>query len=165
MQIQTKNDRQFLPLVETHFLMKHQGIFDTSNDASNGAWYRKAFDVVGKLAACGPFALTGPDSDYRVGCGPLFVASISTDGAKVDKFGIGWALGLGPRTGSGAKSDFGMGIGLLLDTGNQIIDSNIVDPVTLQIRDPYKADVLAGKTSVLINRATTSAFIMISKTF
>lgn len=165
-QVQKSEDVDIQIAVETHYLLQHQSLF-TGASANKGAGWERLWDGVGKLVACGPFALANDTSGQVVGCGPLFTAVLDSD-AKIDQFGVGWALGLGKKAGSPERADFGVGIGVLFDTDSKVVDHRIIDKDSMlvlpEFRDAIKADS-ASAISPLITRPSASAFIMVSKTF
>ncbi|KSB90807.1 hypothetical protein AS593_17190 [Caulobacter vibrioides] len=163
-QVQKAEDVDIQIAVETHYLLQNQSLFegDSATAGLAGIW-----DGLGKLAACGPFAFANDASGQVVGCGPLFTAVLDSD-AKIDQFGIGWALGLGKKAGSPDRADFGLGIGVLFDTDSKVVDHRIIDKDSMlvlpQYRDLIKNDT-ANAISPLVTRASASAFVMVSKTF
>jgi hypothetical protein len=189
-QVQTSEDRNISAMFETHYLLHNQGIFNVTKSVPDPdhpgqfkpsadldpdhPWYAN-IDNLGRVLACGPFAFVSYGDLNRAGCGPLFAAIIDTDG-KVSQFGLGWAIGLGKDQDSkessataasdgSARSNFGVGIGFLFSPGAKVLDTRIVDPTTLLVRPDFQAGVQAGSVSALVSRPTTSAFVMVSKTF
>jgi hypothetical protein len=91
------------------------------------------------------------------------VAAVSTDGKSVTQFGVGWAGGVS-TIGGADGTGFNLGIGMLFDPGEQILDSRIVNPNTRIVLPAYEGTVLANPNSALVKRPTHSVFIMVSKT-
>lgn len=177
-QIQTSQNRSIGAMFETHYLLKNQGIFRSNrwltdengkqltDNKGNLIPETKPIDRLASLFACGPFAFIGEDSN-RLGCGPLFTAIMDNDG-KISQFGVGWALGLGAQPKNGvpdSRAGFGVGLGLLFDTAAKTLDGNIVDLNTKLVRPEFQTAVAGGSISALVNRPTTSLFLMVSKTF
>lgn len=115
---------------------------------------------VGALIACGPFAFAPA---FDAGCGPVAVAAVSADGKGVTEFGLGWAGGI-KSVGGVDGTGFNLGIGMLFDPNEQILDSRIVNPNTRIVLPAYEVQALANPSIALVHRPTHSLFIMISKT-
>lgn len=153
--------------VETHYLLKNMSVFEGNDGKGVG---ELAFGFLGKILACGPFALSTNVSKEVVGCGPLFTAVLDKD-AKIDQFGIGWALGLGKKDGNEKRANFGVGFGLMFDTDAKVVDRRIIDTDTMLVRPNFKDQVTsgaiggAGGISPLVTRPSVSTFLMVSKTF
>lgn len=154
-QVQTVQDANINILVESHILLKKQGIFNPGSTP---------IDAIGKIAACGPFSFVNDDGDNGENreCGPMVVGLIDSSG-KATQFGLGWALGLGAQ--SNGRYPFGIGIGLMVDTSDQVVDGNVIDKKTMLVKPQYQSLISSSTNFGLVKRPTTSLFFMLSKTF
>jgi hypothetical protein len=116
---------------------------------------------LGAAALCGPFIFT--TEIFTDGCGPLAVASVGTDGKSATQFGIGWAAGV-PNVGGADGTGFNIGIGVMFDPSEQVLDGRVVNQNTQVVLPAYQAAVMANPNLAIVHRPTHSLFLMISKT-
>lgn len=166
-QVQNSQDENIGLFLEAHYLFKnmfiHDDVYkDNKNTPCNiGTGCTKGpFDYAADLLACGPWAFFNDDTNTS-GCGLLFLANIaSSQAATVNQFGAGWAIGLGPAN---SPKDIGLGLGVLVDPSDKVVDSNLIDENTLIAKPQYQAGLLNGTINPLVSRPTFGVFFMLSK--
>lgn len=171
-QIERSEDTDIRVLFETHYLFEDQSILmgwrerlDEDGNAlpSTGHWIEAYFTALGAFAACGPFALVDAAGDLgRRGCGPFFAAAIETD-ASVSEFGLGWMVAFGQN--GNALDGFGFGIGVMFDPDSNLLDSRVIDPETMLVRDEFASAARAGEVSLTTQETSTSLMLMVSRSF
>lgn len=125
---------------------------------------RKIKDTVNGVLLCGPWALIKVPNGR---CGPQVIASLNSEGQSlVSQVGIGWALSLPGKEGSGKMKDgFTLGFGVYANPKSKVIDYNIVEKGTYLLKPEYKQDVLDKKVDPLVERSIWGVYMMVSKVF
>lgn len=168
-QVNKSDEAEIRILFETHYLFDDVSFFE-AKPISGTNEYKQVFggfrNFITAAASCGFWAIHDPvpgagDRVGRRGCGPFVAVAFDKD-ATPEEFALGHLVSFGAKD---AERPFNLGYGIIIDPDSTTIDTSVLNPGTLTVKDEFKQNIMDGTLSLTTEEETIGALILFSTNF